>query len=162
MLMQSKINPFDSQEAKPFKNHPEIVAMTNLVQAYQDNNVREFERLLSDNRKAIMDDPFIRYHVETLLRNIRTQVLLKLLRPYTCIRLSFISSELNIPAPEVEALLVSLILDESIAGRIDQVNGIIVLDRQSQWSRKYAAFDRWARQMDALRLATLGRAVADY
>ena len=31
MLTQSAINPFDSQEAKPFKNNPEIIAMTNLV-----------------------------------------------------------------------------------------------------------------------------------
>lgn len=31
MLMKSDINPFDSQEAKPFKNDPEILAMTQLV-----------------------------------------------------------------------------------------------------------------------------------
>ncbi len=31
MLMKSGINPFDSQEAKPYKNDPEILAMTNLV-----------------------------------------------------------------------------------------------------------------------------------
>jgi len=29
--MKSSINPFDSQEAKPYKNNPEILAMTNLV-----------------------------------------------------------------------------------------------------------------------------------
>ena len=29
--MKSGINPFDSQEAKPYKNDPEILAMTNLV-----------------------------------------------------------------------------------------------------------------------------------
>ena len=31
MLMKSAINPFDSQEAKPYKNDPEILAITNLV-----------------------------------------------------------------------------------------------------------------------------------
>ena len=35
MLMNSTINPFDSQEAKPYKNDSEILAMTNLVSAYQ-------------------------------------------------------------------------------------------------------------------------------
>ena len=29
--MKSGINPFDSQETKPYKNDPEILAMTNLV-----------------------------------------------------------------------------------------------------------------------------------
>ena len=38
-----------------------------------------------------MEDPFIREHIEELLRNIRTQVLIKLIRPYTRVRLSFIS-----------------------------------------------------------------------
>lgn len=31
MLMKSAINPFDSQEAKPYRLDPEILAMTNLV-----------------------------------------------------------------------------------------------------------------------------------
>jgi len=36
MLMKSGINPFDSQEAKPYKNNPEILAMTNLVRLTYD------------------------------------------------------------------------------------------------------------------------------
>ena len=63
------------QEAKPYKNDPEILAMTNLVSAYQNNDINEFERILKQNRQTIMDDPFIREHIEDLLRNIRTQVL---------------------------------------------------------------------------------------
>ena len=61
MLMKSGINPFDSQEAKPYKNDPEILAMTNLVSAYQNNDISEFEKILKQNRKNIMEDPFIRY-----------------------------------------------------------------------------------------------------
>lgn len=63
-LMKSGINPFDSQEAKPYKNDPEILAMTNLVMAYQNNDINEFENILKQNRKNIMDDPFIREHIE--------------------------------------------------------------------------------------------------
>jgi COP9 signalosome complex subunit 2 len=46
-----------------------------------------------------------------LLRNIRTQVLIKLITPYTRIHIPFISKELNIDACDVESLLVSCILD---------------------------------------------------
>ena len=46
MLMKSGINPFDSQEAKPYKNDVEILAMTNLVTAYQNNDINEFEKIL--------------------------------------------------------------------------------------------------------------------
>lgn len=132
--MKSGINPFDSQEAKPYKNDPEILAMTNLVSAYQNNDINEFEKILKENRTNIMYDPFIREHIEgtsfvgktaemwdinvfisaDLLRNIRTQVLIKLIKPYTRIHIPFISKELNIDANEVESLLVSCILDKYV------------------------------------------------
>jgi COP9 signalosome complex subunit 2 len=67
--MKSGINPFDSQEAKPYKNDPEILAMTNLVQAYQNDDIKEFETILKNHRKNIMDDPFIREHIEGNLAN---------------------------------------------------------------------------------------------
>ncbi len=63
-LMKSGINPFDSQEAKPYKNDPEILAMTNLVVSYQNNDINEFESILRNNRSNIMADPFIREHIE--------------------------------------------------------------------------------------------------
>jgi COP9 signalosome complex subunit 2 len=47
-----------------------------------------------------------------LLRNIRTQVLIKLIRPYTRIHIPSISKELNVDVNEVESLLVACILDK--------------------------------------------------
>lgn len=43
------------------------------------------------NQKSIMGDPFIRAYIDDVLRNIRTQVLIKLIKPYTSIEISFIS-----------------------------------------------------------------------
>ncbi len=40
----------------------------------QNNDINEFEKILKLNRETIMDDLFIREHIEDLLRNIRTQV----------------------------------------------------------------------------------------
>ncbi|GAB2211240.1 hypothetical protein Droror1_Dr00016533 [Drosera rotundifolia] len=34
MLMESKVNPFDGQEAKPYKNDPEILATTGFLCGY--------------------------------------------------------------------------------------------------------------------------------
>eukprot|EP01133_Synstelium_polycarpum_P018878 gene18878-22580_t len=151
MLMLSSINPFDSTEAKPYKNDPDILAMTNLVSAYERNDIHAFEKILRDNRKTIMDDPFIRMYIEDLLKNIRTQVLLKLLEPYTRIRIPFISKELNIPSNEVENLLVSLILDNKIRGSIDQVNQQLELDTaKSATYWKYRSIHKWATQLGSL------------
>jgi hypothetical protein len=56
---------------------------------------------------------FISYFIFLdLLRNIRTQVLIKLIRPYTRIHIPSISKELNVDVNEVESLLVACILDK--------------------------------------------------
>jgi len=52
------------------------------------------------------------------------QVLLKLIQPYTRVRIPFISQRLNIPEKDVEALLVTLILDNRVQGHIDQVRSL--------------------------------------
>lgn len=66
------------QETKPFRADSEIVVMTQLVGAYQSNDVDQFEQVLRANQHVVMDDPFIREHIEELLRNVRTEVSLSL------------------------------------------------------------------------------------
>ena len=197
MLMNSDINPFDSQDAKPYKNDPEILAMTNLVSAYMRNEIREFEKLLKQNSRTVMGDAFIRDYIEDLLKNIRTQVrpsrsvdplwytgavswfsihysqvLLKVITPYTRIRISFIAQELNITPSEVEQLLVALILDGQVIaagspllhttlrhpvllpiqvdGHIDQLDQLLLLNEKSGDAKKYQAVDKWGRQLAQL------------
>ncbi|KAK6189001.1 hypothetical protein SNE40_005061 [Patella caerulea] len=157
MLMKSGINPFDSQETKPYKNDPEILAMTNLVSAYQNDDINEFEKILKTNERNIMEDPFIKEHIEDLLRNIRTQVLIKLIKPYTRIHIPFISKELNIEAIEVENLLVSCILDSTINGRIDQVNQVLELSTETTGIDRYNALDKWSNQLNNLQLAIMSK-----
>ena len=127
MLHASSINPFDSQEARPYRDDPEIVAMTNLVQAFHSNDIQAFERILRQNKKRIMGDEFVREHIEDLLRTIRTQVLRRLIRPYKRISLAAIATALNdITVKEIESLLVGLILDGSLDGSIDLTEGVLV------------------------------------
>lgn len=64
--------------------------------------------------KTVLIDVILFIWFADLLRNIRTQVLIKLIRPYTRIAIPFISTELNIEPAEVESLLVSCILDRYV------------------------------------------------
>lgn len=54
MLMKSDINPFDSQEAKPYANDPEIKALTLLIDAFQQNNIEMFVTIF-DNNKVLVE-----------------------------------------------------------------------------------------------------------
>jgi hypothetical protein len=46
---------------------------------------------IQDNRSTIMDDGFIRSHIGDLLRSLRTQYLIDLIKPYTRLELSFLA-----------------------------------------------------------------------
>lgn len=52
------------------------------------------------------------FYFAALLSNIRTQVLIKLIKPYTRVHIPYIAEELNIEESDVESLLVTCILDE--------------------------------------------------
>jgi COP9 signalosome complex subunit 2 len=96
LLSLSAINPFAAQETASYKNDPQIVAMTDLVAAYENNDIKSFEYILQTNSSTIMDDKFISMYIQNLLKNIRTQVLTKLLQSYTRVTIPFISKVITI------------------------------------------------------------------
>ncbi|KAI0348149.1 PCI-domain-containing protein [Trametopsis cervina] len=159
MLMGSEVNPFDSQETKPYKNDPQITAMTDLVDAYQRREVHSAEKILRDNRSTIMDDPFIRLYIDELLRSLRTQYLIDLIKPYTRLELSFLAKQLNVEIQDVEELLIGLILEGKVEGRIDQVAMRLELDRQQALEkRRYAALQKWTDTLEAVHAAVINKA----
>jgi len=158
MLTGSEVNPFDSQETKPYKNDSQIKAMTDLVDAYQRREVHTAEKILRENRSTIMDDAFIRLYIGELLRSLRTQYLIDLIKPYTRLELSFLAQQLNVDKDEVEELLIGLILDGKVEGRIDQVTMRLELDKQqSLEKRRYAALERWTEALEAVHGAVVSK-----
>lgn len=77
-----------------------------------------------------MDDPFIRFYIDDVLRSLRTQWILDIIKPYTRIEIDYLARQLGIAADEIEEILVALILDDKVQGRIDQVEKRLELDRQ--------------------------------
>lgn len=82
--------------------------MTNLVTAYQHRDIFEAEKIIrsmflhkvistlanilwADNKSTILDDPFIRTYIDDVLRSLRTQYLIDLLKPYTRLEISFLA-----------------------------------------------------------------------
>lgn len=159
MLALSDIDPFDSPEAKPYMSNREIVSMTSLRGAYTRKDVKEFEEILKENSYSIMGDLFIREHIEELLSRFRSQVLLKLIQPYTRIEIPYAAKELNIEVKELEDLLVSLIIDGVIDGKIDQVNNRLILhDPKAESAQaKYTAIKNWSDELYTLRMSIGGK-----
>ena len=78
-----------------------------------------------------------------------------MIKPYTRISIAFIASEINIAAAEVEQLLVALILDGLIDGKIDQIGQLLLLSQSSADKVKFAAAEKWATQLQQLQQTIL-------
>ncbi|CEI63784.1 COP9 signalosome complex subunit 2 [Fusarium venenatum] len=134
MLMKSDINPFDSQETKPYKTDPRISAMTDLVDAYQRDDVHMYEKVLQRNQD-ILDDSFIAENIDEVTRNMRTKGVVKLIAPYTRMKLSWIAKQLKISEPEVQDILGFLIICGKINGRINQQEGLLEITSDADAER---------------------------
>ena len=64
ILALSKINPFDSREAKVYQNDEEIKTMLALRAAFENSEIREFEKLLAS--RPISGDSFVRKYLTRL------------------------------------------------------------------------------------------------
>ncbi|KAK0427939.1 hypothetical protein QR680_010496 [Steinernema hermaphroditum] len=141
MLSKSDINPFDSQEAKPYKNNPAVRVLTDLIAAYQNNSVEQFQRVIADNPDA-MGDSLIQGHLSALLANVRTQTVVKLVKPYTRIRTDYLAKRLNTSLDEVYRILRDTILEDGLFYRIDEINHMIeLLDDQQEDPEEQSVID---------------------
>ena len=148
MLMKSDINPFDSQETKPYKNEPRIAAMTDLVDAYQRNDIHAYEKILQTN-KDILEDPFIAENIDEVTRNIRMKAMLNLIAPYTRFTTDFIAKQLKISRAEVQDIVGFLIIDNKIKGTMDQDKGVVEVDMDPDLDRT-DSMSRWTSATRAL------------
>lgn len=153
LLMKSDINPFDSQETKPYKNDPRISAMNGLVDAFQRDDIHAYEAVLREN-KDMLSDPFIAENIDEVSRNMRTKAVLKLIAPYTRFSLAFISKNLKISMSEVQDILSYLIVDKLLDAKIDDESGIVLINNDRDHER-LKAVDTWATELDGLWRAML-------
>jgi COP9 signalosome complex subunit 2 len=144
------VNPLEANETRAYAKNNEIAVFIELVRFYMDGNIREFEKTLRQYEKFIMDDPFIRENMQELLKTIRSNVLVAILKPYTRVHISYLAKQLFIKDDQVEDLLISMILDDRISGKVDQVSGVLILTDDKQKSSRVnvgAALQSWHGQL---------------
>jgi len=140
---KDKKNIFDAPEAKAYAKDPEVAVISSLRAAYEKSDVAGFNNAMDNVNKQ--GDKFILTHLESLVRDFQYKAIISLVRPYQRVRLDFVQNALRVSAARVEDLLIALILDGELIGRLDQVQGLLDLSQNSDGGgRKYAAIDQWA------------------
>lgn len=98
--------------------------MTDLVDAYQRDDIHRYESILQAN-DDVLADPFIAENIDEVTRNMRTKAVVKLIAPYTRFTLDFIARQLKVSVPEVQDILGFLIVDGKVRGQINQDTGTV-------------------------------------
>jgi COP9 signalosome complex subunit 2 len=125
MLSNSDINPFDSQEAKPYKINAEVLVMTQLVDTYQQKDSIEFEKVLNDNLETLKKDDFIWEYTEKLCKNIRIESIVNICRYNNRLLVDDLASRMCVSRRNAEQAIIHALLESRIEGAYDQVNGVL-------------------------------------
>ena len=157
LLALSKFNPFDDQAAAAYKNNDQIVAMTQLVDAYEQDDLKRFEAILSTHSQSIVgDDQFIHQFLDQLIHNIRSKALQQFVRPYSRVSLDFLARHFAIPSDQIEHLLRLLIANDKIRASIDQQQGVLLVQnptasqRAVVESQRFDVLSEWADELARL------------
>jgi len=143
MLSGGEQNPFDAREAKVYQKEADIEAIGGLRNAYEKCDVDAFGKAMEEILKD--GDQFIATHLDRMVRDFHRRALIHLLRSYRRVHLSFLAQRLRLSVEAVEPILVALIYDGEIGGRIDQVNQLLDLSSHHtlMTSKKYQAIQQF-------------------
>eukprot|EP01006_Ploeotia_vitrea_P024941 TRINITY_DN57745_c0_g1_i2.p1 TRINITY_DN57745_c0_g1~~TRINITY_DN57745_c0_g1_i2.p1 ORF type:complete len:307 (+),score=174.79 TRINITY_DN57745_c0_g1_i2:725-1645(+) len=149
MLSGGKSNPFDAREAKVYQSDADIQSIGLLRTAYEKCDVDGFQRAL----RLVTDDgdAFVARHLSSMVADFHARAIVKIITSYRRVRIQFLAEQLDIKPSEVETMLVRLIVEGKVQGRIDQVRGLLDLSAsQNADAAKYSAIHSWSRALDSL------------
>jgi COP9 signalosome complex subunit 2 len=152
MLSGSNINPFDEPRAKSYSSSPEIASMNDLVEAYQKNSLSDFERILITHKSLFIEDHIFQIYLPLVLKSLKTRIFLDLVKPCMNLSTRYLEQQLQLTTPEVEALIVDLILDGKINATLDQISSVLYLRNpiNSETNRKYLSCGSWVKHSSTL------------
>lgn len=127
MMSGSKVDPLASNETKTYANDPDVQCMTQLIRASDRNDLVAFDAVLTDDRMVAIlnEDLFLDRYLQPLIAQVRQQVLLAFVKPYSQVRVSRIAEVLKVKVEEAHALCMSSILDGRLVGQLDEVTGVL-------------------------------------
>lgn len=142
MMMESDVDPFDSQEIRPYKTDPVVSAMTALVGAYQTSDIAAFERAMK--HEDISGDSWIAPQLAQLCKKLCCKVIVREVAPYARVKLETLREFVGASEIDVEELLLELLLDGRIAGKINQCEQVLEIRRVCRKDEAYSSLRRWA------------------
>jgi len=149
MLAKGEQNPMAAREARVYANDPEITPIVQLRAAYDKRDVEAFGKCLQAFYRTA--DDYIQSHMNSTVDEFQRLTALKILKSYKRIHIGELAVKLQISQDKTEELLIQLILDGKLGGKIDQVKGILDLSQRGAGADadKYNSLETWSTFLDS-------------
>jgi COP9 signalosome complex subunit 2 len=90
-------------------------------------------------------------HLESMIADFQARAIVTMIKSYRRIKLESLARVLRITTERVEEILIPLILDNQVVGKIDQVKGVLDLTSSSGGSgKKFTAIENWSSSLTGL------------
>ncbi|ODQ81391.1 hypothetical protein BABINDRAFT_29193, partial [Babjeviella inositovora NRRL Y-12698] len=119
-----EINPFQSNEVRPFAVLSQFRAWAELAACYQACDAQRFNAVFPELERSA--DPFMLLILPELAEKIRELVVINLLSVFETCKLAYLAGHLAISLSQIESIVVRLINNGKLLGvKLDLVQGIV-------------------------------------
>ncbi|KAL6122360.1 hypothetical protein NUSPORA_00601 [Nucleospora cyclopteri] len=104
-----------------------ISILQNLAEIVKKKSIVLYKNLMAENARVLEKDLFINKHLNFYYNSLLDQNILKIIEPYSHVKISFIARQLGFDENLIEDKLRVMILDKSILGILDHKTQCLVL-----------------------------------
>lgn len=104
-----------------------VCILCSIAKVCQKRDVHAYNELLANNAPVLEGDAFTTRHLLYLYNILLDQNILKIIEPYSHVKISFVASKLNLSEDVIEDKLRKMILDNVISGILDHDTQCLIL-----------------------------------
>jgi 26S proteasome regulatory subunit N6 len=105
----------------------DIEAMKAIAGSSKKRSLSDFQKNLQDYKVELIDDSFVRSHLDALYDELLAKNLSRIIEPFSKVQIDHISGLIKLPKDTVERKLSQMILDKKLSGILDQGTGALIL-----------------------------------
>ncbi|CAF9905517.1 MAG: hypothetical protein GOMPHAMPRED_003238 [Gomphillus americanus] len=131
-------NLLTSKQAQKYSGK-NLEAMKAVAKAHANRSLEEYEQTLSNYRRELGSDTFVRSHLKKLYDNLLEANLTKVIEPFSRVEISHVAKLVGLDQDQIERKLSQMILDKAIVGVLDQGAGCLIIYDEAERDKGYDA-----------------------
>lgn len=148
MLQQSKVDVFQDEDIKQYKDTEILQKMSALYAAYEGDDIHELKRQIENSRDVFFNDEGIRQYEKVFVECAQRKLVMRYVTCFKRVKFNFLGKMLDLEESDVELLLLKMIFDGELKAKINQFERyLMVSEQQSMATRKYLALTELSKQV---------------